>query len=81
MKDIHGQSPSPPIARPKTAAAEFGSSEQVEASDHEPVASPQPEPAAASMAEVVETERIQLDLTPTGQTQGIQFDQSIQLSP
>ena len=81
MKDIHGQSPSPPIARPKTAAAEFGSSEQIDASDHQPAASPQPESPAETIAEAIETERIQLDLTPTDQNQGIQFDQSIQLSP
>ena len=65
MKDIHGQAPSPPISRPKTAAA------VEQASD----------PDVSLPVEPVEEERIELDLNPSGPPDAIRFDQSIQLSP
>ena len=65
MKDIHGQAPSPPIARPRTAAAEKQRLEDAQQSVEQPV----------------REERIELDLNPAAQPGSILFDQSIQLSP
>ena len=81
MKDIHGQSPSPPMARPQTAAVETEDSQRSDPAESAPAAAQRPVQAGQSASGAVETELIQLDLAPADQKPGIQFDQSIQLSP
>ena len=96
MKDIHGQAPSPPMARPKTAPAapavqqspvlpaeQPGSSEQP-LSQEQPALPEQPasskQPALTDHPSV-DAQAVELDLSQPPQSSSIRFDQSIQLSP
>ena len=78
MKDIHGQSPSPPIRRPKLAGAE-SPVDATEASEiaAQPAVSEQPE----AFVEKAPEDRIDLDLNPSQPDAALSFDQNIQLSP
>ena len=81
MKDIHGQSPSPPIRRPKLAGAE-SPVDATEASEtaalpKQPAFSEQPEAPVEKAPEQL----IDLDLNPSQPDAALSFDQNIQLSP
>ena len=81
MKDIHGQSPSPPIRRPKLAGAESPvdatEASEIAALPTQPAVSEQPEAPVEKAPE----HRIDLDLNPSQPDAALSFDQNIQLSP
>ena len=81
MKDIHGQSPSPPIRRPKLAGAES----PVDATEASETAALPKQPASPEQPEApvekAPEPRIDLDLNPSQPDAVLSFDQNIQLSP
>ena len=81
MKDIHGQSPSPPIRRPKLAGADS----PVDATEASETAVLPQQPASAEQPEAplekAPEQLIDLDLNPSQPDATLSFDQNIQLSP